>query len=226
MLPSERRVNIKKHYVEIDDPLSRDADRGNGGAPEDTQGTAWFAIQTVFKHEFRVLRDFTTKGFTAYLPLLHETRRWTDRTKIIETPAFSGYLFLRHDSSLRSRSLVLDTFGVFRMLPNNHKPTAIADSEIESLRRTLGSKIPCAKCELPALGTKVRVKSGVLAGVEGRIVRINNQFRLVISVSSISQAISVEVDEIDVETIADFSPQSAFPHAQAWRQGQPTQSAI
>ena len=212
--------------MEIQDPLSRDANTGNGEALEHARNTAWFAVQTVYKHEFRVLRDLTAKGFDTYLPLFYEARRWTDRTKIIETPVFSGYLFLRHDSSLRSRSLVLNTFGVFRMLPDNHKPSAIADIEIESLRRALDSNIPCTRCELPAVGTRVRVKSGILAGVEGQIVRISNRLRLVVLVSSISQAISVEVDGIDVETVADVSPQRSFPNAQAWRHGQPIQSAI
>ena len=212
--------------MEIHDSLTGASDTGCGDVPEHAPGTAWFAVQTVYKHEFRVLRDFTAKGFTAYLPLLRAARQWTDRTKIIETPAFSGYLFLRHDSSLRSRSLVLNTFGVFRMLPDNHKPSAIADVEIQSLRRALDSNVPCAKCELPAVGTRVRVKSGALAGVEGQIVRISNKFRLVILVSSISQAISVEVDGLDVETVADVSPQRSFPNAQAWRHGQPILSAM
>ena len=172
------------------------------------------------------MRDLTAKGFTAYLPLLHETRRWTDRAKIIEVPVFNGYLFLRHDSSLHSRSLVLNTFGVYRMLPDNHRPAAIADIEIESLRRALNSNIPCAKCELPAVGNMVRVKSGVLAGVQGQIVRISNKFRLVILVSSISQAISLEVDGNDVETIADFYPHHSLPHTQGCGRGQPAQSAM
>ena len=199
---------------------------GEGVTPEDGSGTAWFAVQTVYKHEFRVLRDLAAKGFTAYLPLLRETRRWTDRTKVIEVPAFSGYLFLRHDSSLRARSLVLNTFGVFRMLPDNHKPSPIADIEIESLRRALDSNVPVAKCELPAVGTRVRVKGGVLSGVEGQIVRVSNKLRLVILVSSISQAISVEVDGIDVETIANVSPQRPFSPAQSWRNSPPIQTAM
>ncbi len=212
--------------MEKHNPLSIGTDTGNGETSEHAPGTEWFAIQTIYKHEFRVLRDLTAKGFTGYLPLLRETRQWTDRTKIIETPAFSGYLFLRHDSSLRSRSLVLNTLGVFRMLPDNHRPSAIADIEIESLRRALDSDIPCVKCELPAVGTRVRVRNGVLAGVEGQIVRINNKSRLVLLISSISQAISVEVDGIDVETVADISPRHSFPHARAWRLSQPTQSAM
>jgi transcriptional antiterminator RfaH len=200
------------------DQLSRDA---GTGIDQEAPGTAWFAIQTVYKHEFRALRDLTAKGFIAYLPLLRETRRWTDRTKIIEVPAFSGYLFLRHDSSLQSRSLVLNTFGVYRMLPDNHRPAAIADIEIESLQRALNSNIPCAKCELPAVGTMVRVKSGVLTGVQGQIVRISNKFRLVILVSSISQAISVEVDINEVESIAEVSPRTSSPYSQERHHLQP-----
>jgi len=211
--------------MELDGRLSRDAGAGSGATREEAPGTAWFAIQTAYKHEFRVLRDLTAKGFTAYLPLLHEARQWTDRTKIIDIPAFSGYLFLRHDSSLRSRSSILNTFGVFRMLPDNHQPTAVADVEIESLRRALDSNLPCAKCELPPVGTRVRVKRGVLAGVEGQIVRIQNKFRLVILVSTLSQAISVEVDGNDVESIDELVPQHSFQNAQAWSQGRPLQSA-
>ncbi len=184
-------------------------------------GTAWFAVQTAYKYEFRVLRDLEAKGFPAYLPVLREKRQWTDRAKVIEVPAFSGYLFLRHDSSVRSRSRVLDTLGVTRMLPDNHKPSPIADAEIESLRRALESNLPCAKCELLPLGTRVRVTRGVLAGVEGLIARISNKARLVIQIASISQAISVEVDMNDVETVAALAP-AASPQSQVWRPASPS----
>jgi transcription antitermination factor NusG len=189
-------------------------------------GTAWFAVQTSYKYEFRVLRDLAAKGFPAYLPVLREKRQWTDRTKVIEIPAFSGYLFLRHDSSMRSRSRVLDTLGVTRMLPDNHKPCPIADEEIESLRRALDSNLPCAKCEVLPVGTKVRVMQGVLAGVEGQIARISNKARLVIQIASISQAISVEVDMNDVETIAEFVPRAAQPQPQIWRPSSPVLATV
>ncbi len=189
-------------------------------------GTAWFAVQTEYNHEFRVLRDLTAKGFLAYLPLLRETRRWTDRTKVIEVPAFSSYLFLRHDCSLHSRSRVLNTLGIHRMLPDNHKPSPIADIEIESLRRALDSNLQCLRCEIPAVGTKVRVKRGVLLGVQGQILRINNKSRLVILVSSLSQAISVEVDVNDVEAIADLSPRTLSPNSQGAGNLQPVGAAI
>jgi transcription antitermination factor NusG len=184
-------------------------------------GTAWFAVQTAYKYEFRVLRDLAAKGFPAYLPVLREKRQWTDRTKVIEIPAFTGYLFLRHDSSVRSRSRVLETLGVTRMLPDNHRPCPIADEEIESLRRALDSNLPIAKCEPLPVGTKVRVMRGMLAGVEGQVARISNKARLVIQIASISQAISVEVDMNEVEPIAEFAPRSSQPQSQIWRPNTP-----
>ena len=173
--------------------------------------TSWYAVQTLYRYEHRASRDLSVKGFPTYLPLLRETRQWTDRKKIIATPAFSGYVFVRHDASLRSRVKVLETTGVVRMLGDNHTPVPVADQEIESLRRILDSNLPCTKCEYPAIGAMVQVKSGALAGVRGRLIRISNSLRLVLSVSTVSQAVSVEVNLADVEPAHEsFEPQS--PH--------------
>jgi transcriptional antiterminator RfaH len=174
----------------------------------------WFAVQTLYRYEFRVMRDLKAKGFDSYLPLLRETRQWTDRKKVVEVPAFNGYLFLRNDCSLRNRSRVLETTGVVRMLPDNHKPSPIAEIEIESLRKALDSTLPVTKCERPPeIGTLVEVKAGALAGVQGRVSRINNKFRLVLSVGTISQAISVEVDMNDVEPVGDPPAKAAAASA-------------
>jgi len=164
---------------------------------------AWFAIQTLYRYEFRTLRDLNTKGFLTYLPLLRETRQWTDRKKVIEVPAFSDYIFANCDLSTRSRCRILETSGIVRMLPDNHKPTPIPDSEIESLRRALDSGTSCAKHLYPSVGTKIEIRRGPLTGVLGHVTRINNKYRLVIAVSSISQAISVEVDVNDIEAVED-----------------------
>ena len=72
----------------------------------------------------------------------------------------------------------------------------------------------------------VRVKGGVLAGVEGQVVRINNRSRLVILVSSLSQAVSVEVDMNEVEAIADLPSRILSPNSQDWRNIQRAGAAI
>jgi transcription termination/antitermination protein NusG len=183
--------------------VSKPGSRSGSPSGDAFRGAAWYAVQTLYRHEQRIASDLTVKGFPTYLPLLSETRQWRDRKKVVEVPVFSGYVFVRHDATLSSRVRVLATTGVVRMLGDNHAPVPVADFEIESLRRTLQTNVPCKKCEPLAVGTMVRVKRGALDGVRGRLVRVNSGLRLVLSVSTISQAVSVEVDLEDVEPVME-----------------------
>ena len=166
---------------------------------------AWYAVQTAYRCEQRVALGLSTKGFTTYLPLLREVHQWKDRRKLIEVPAFSGYLFLHYDPSLRNRVKVLETNGVVRLLGGNHAPSQISEVEIEAVRRTLGSSVPCDRCDALTPGTLVKVTRGPLAGVQGRLARIKNSLRLIVTVSVFSQAISAELNLSDVEALHDRS---------------------
>jgi transcription antitermination factor NusG len=173
--------------------------------------TAWYAVQTLYRHEQRIALNLAAKGFATYLPLIRETRQWTDRKKVIDFPAFGGYVFVRHDASLASRVRVLETAGVLRLLGDNHAPVPIPDIEIESLRRMLESNMACMRCGYLAIGSLVQVKSGVLAGIRGRLTRVNSSLRLVLSVSTVSRAISVEVGLDDVEPVAGAASRHSSP---------------
>ncbi|MGA2887858.1 MAG: UpxY family transcription antiterminator [Terracidiphilus sp.] len=166
---------------------------------------AWYAIQTAYRCEQRVAQDLTMKGFNTYLPLLREVRQWKDRRKIINVPAFTGYLFVHYEPSLRNRVRVLETSGIVRLLGGNHEPSRVSDIEIEAVRRAIGSGVPCDRCDTLTPGALVKVMRGPLSGVEGRLLRMKNGLRLVISISVFSQAISAEVGLNDVETVHDRS---------------------
>ena len=166
---------------------------------------AWYSVQTAYRFEHRIAADLTTKGFETYLPVLREMHQWKDRRKVIDVPAFSGYLFVRYEPSLRNRVKVLETSGIVRLLGGNHAPSQIPEAEIEAVRRTLGSGVACNRCDALIPGTKVRVMRGPLAGVQGRLVRIKNSLRLVVAISVFSQAISAELGLNDVEAVHDRS---------------------
>jgi transcription antitermination factor NusG len=164
---------------------------------------AWYAVQTGYRCEQRVASSLTMKGFRTYLPLLREIHQWTDRRKLVEVPAFSGYLFLHYEPSLRNRVKVLETSGIVRFLGGNHAPCPISNVEIEAVRRTLGSRLPCDRCDALTPGTLVQVTRGPLAGVQGRLARIKNNLRLIVTISVFSQAISAELSLSDVEAVHD-----------------------
>jgi transcription antitermination factor NusG len=161
----------------------------------------WFAIQTRYRHEQRVASDLAAKGLENYLPLLSEVHDWKDRKKVVEVPAFGGYLFARFEPTQRNRVRVLDTTGVVRVLGHQGELEAVPDSEIESLRRSLKSGAPCARHPYLANGTLLRIEHGPLSGLEGRLVRTANALRLVVCVASVGQAIAVEVAREDVAPI-------------------------
>lgn len=162
-------------------------------------GLAWYAVQTSYRSEQRVALGLSAKGFRTYLPLIREVHEWKDRRKIIDVPAFGGYLFVHCEPNLRNRVRVLETSGILRMLGGNHAPSPVSEFEIEDVRRALGSGVSCERCDALTPGTLVKVKRGALAGVRGRVARIKNSFRLVITISAFAQAISAELSLDDVE---------------------------
>jgi transcription antitermination factor NusG len=166
---------------------------------------AWYAVQTAYRCEQRAASGLTAKGFRTYLPLLREVHQWKDRQKFIDVPAFGGYLFLHYEPSLRNRVKVLETNGIVRLLGGNHAPSQISDVEIDAVRRTLGGNVPCDRCDALTPGTLVQVTRGPLAGVQGRLARIKNNLRLIVTISVFSQAISAELALSDVEAVHDRS---------------------
>jgi transcription antitermination factor NusG len=162
---------------------------------------SWYTVQTSYRCEQRAASSLTAKGFKTYLPLLREVHVWKDRRKTMEVPAFGGYLFVHYQPSLGNRVKVLETSGVVRLLGGNHTPSPVSDLEIATVRRTLGSGVPCDRCDALTPGALVEVKRGPLAGVQGRLARIKNNLRLVITISVFAKAISAELGLDDVEPI-------------------------
>ncbi|MBV8673013.1 MAG: UpxY family transcription antiterminator [Acidobacteriaceae bacterium] len=168
-----------------------------------TTRSQWFAVQTRYRREQRVAGDLTAKGIETYLPLLREVHAWKDRRKTLEVPAFGGYLFARFEENQCNRVRVLETTGVVRLLGHQGELEPVPDSEIESLRLSLGSGTPCMRHPYLASGMLLRIERGPLKGLEGRLVRMANALRLVICVASVGQAVAVEVARGDVAPIGE-----------------------
>jgi transcription antitermination factor NusG len=71
------------------------------------------------------------------------------------------------------------------------------------------------------IGRRVRVRFGPLQGAEGILIRRKSSCRLVLSIDLIMRSVAAEVDESDVEPIAEYRP-SATPYVAAGVMGDPT----
>jgi transcription antitermination factor NusG len=171
---------------------------------EVTPPSAWYAIYTRYRHEKTVAQILTKKGLETFLPLYASAHRWKDRTKLVSLPIFPCYVFIKE--GLDRRLDIVTTPGFHALVSTGGLPIAIPHDEIEAIRRAVesGSNVsphPFLKC-----GERVRVKCGPLTGVEGILVRVKNQCRLVVSVEMLGKAVAVEVDTYLVEKVSGNRP--------------------
>ena len=166
----------------------------------------WYAIQTRSRHE-KVVRDqLAAKSITHLLPLWRKRSIWKDRVKFVDVPLFSGYLFGYF--ALQDKVAVLETVGVARLVGINGKPMPIPEEQIVAVRTMMEHRLPCTPHPYLVEGMRVRIKFGLLAGIEGILVQKKQRHRLVINVDAIQQAIAmtIEVDSATIEPL-DARPQ-------------------
>ncbi len=164
------------------------------------QDSTWFAVRTRSRQEKVAASMLEALGVQNYLPLRTEVHRWSDRNQAVATPLFKGYLFVRLNPCRDSRLQVLKTPGVSGLVGNQSGPLPIPDCEIESIRLVLGQQMECSAYPFFAIGERVRVMRGPLAGVEGTLVRTQADSKLVISVEMIQQSIAINVHASDVSS--------------------------
>lgn len=153
----------------------------------------WFTLQVQPRHEVAVCRTLDYKGYEHYAPTFHVRRRWSDRIKEIATPVFPGYVFCRLD--VAAQAPIITTFGVIRILGVAGRAQAVPDEEIESLRRVFNIGRAVYPCDFIDVGSRVRVNSGPLIGVEGYVLGMKRHHRLVVSITILQRSVVTELDE-------------------------------
>jgi transcription antitermination factor NusG len=156
---------------------------------------SWYALHVRSQCERQVLDGLTRQSLSGYLPVYTERTRWSDRTKMVERALFPGYVFGRLDLSAPGvRRHVVALPGLVRILGIGAEPAPIPDEEIERVRMVVTSGLRVAPVPYLANGQKVRVERGSLAGVEGIVVRVKNELRVVVSVEILRRSVMAELD--------------------------------
>ncbi|MFY9853659.1 MAG: UpxY family transcription antiterminator [Terracidiphilus sp.] len=157
----------------------------------------WFALYTTPRHEKHVSEMLTEHEIETFLPLYRATRHWKkSRPVVVELPIFPTYVFVR--IARQARGAVLGIPGALSIVGSAREPWPLPDLEIEAIRH--GAQM--RKIEphpYLVVGERVRIKAGMMAGVEGVLVRKKNEFRVVVTLDTIMQSVAVEVAADDVE---------------------------
>ncbi len=171
---------------------------------------SWFALYVQVKHEKEVAKRLEMKSVTCFLPLVESWSKRQDRRKKIHLPLFPGYVFVHAVLDNYTSVNVLKTPGALTLIRNSEGPLPIPSFQIENLKTLLDSRLPLNPHSFLREGDWVRVIRGPLNGCTGILIRQNpRKGRLVVSVNTIQQAVSVELDVEDVESIPPPCPNIA-----------------
>jgi transcription antitermination factor NusG len=113
-------------------------------------------------------------------------------------PLFPTYLFVHINS--RERAKVLQSPGVLQIVGNSRESVSLPDSEVEFLRSDFSRQRIEPYRDL-VIGEKVRIKSGVMQGLQGTLVRKSNSLRFVLTLELINQHAAIQVSAEDLEPI-------------------------
>jgi transcription antitermination factor NusG len=162
----------------------------------------WHVLHVLSNHEKKVAQHLQVRSVEYYLPLYKEKVRWTDRTVVAERPLFSGYVFARFDHQFRIP--VISTPGVLRLL-GDQTWDMVDDEELEKIRIGLAKGLAMRPHPTITVGTKVRIRDGVFAGVEGVVSELRQQCKVIITLAAVRQCFSLEaqIDELQVLNKSD-----------------------
>ena len=152
----------------------------------------WIVVRSKPRSEKVAHNELVKKNIEAYLPLLKERRKWSDRKKWVEFPLFSSYLFARID--IKDSIFVLQTQGVNTIVKFGKQIAIVQNSVIKAIRLAMEGGYQLEPVEYFVEGNQVEVIAGPMKGVKGIVAKLKGQNRLIIKIDAIQQALSIQIE--------------------------------
>ncbi|HXF81476.1 MAG TPA: transcription termination/antitermination protein NusG [bacterium] len=170
--------------------------------PDD--GRAWYVLQTKPREESRVIAHLGVRSswVDVFLPLIEVVRRHARRRVIGLEPLFPGYLFLRMELTAATWNAVRWAPGARRLLTAGEEPAAVPQELIDRIAARL-EPLGFIRVGLPyRAGSRVRVRSGPFAGLEGIFERpTSRRDRVRVLLDILGRPTPLELDALDLEAI-------------------------
>lgn len=173
-----------------DDLLSDPCDRA--------RSQSWWALYTKPRQEKVLIRRLREMEIAHYCPLVAKrVRTPKGRALTSHVPLFPGYVFLCGQEDDRYQAMT--TNCVTHCLEVPDVPGLVKD--LQNIWRIVQSGLPILPESKIGPGTRVRIRSGALAGIEGLVISRHGENRFIVTVSFIQRGASILVDLLDVEPV-------------------------
>lgn len=162
----------------------------------------WYALYVRSRAEKKVYTKLLDMGYEAYLPLITQMKKWSDRRKLVEEPLFKSYLFVKVD--IKKYYDVLEVPGIVRFVTFERKAVVVPQNQINAIKKycddyTEEEEKP-NEVELHE-GQLVRIVSGAMSGLIGRLAPIESKKRLIVYIESVGHYLPINISRTKVEPV-------------------------
>ncbi len=161
-----------------------------GDHSELSSGTRWHVLQTRTRQEKALGEVLEARGISFFLPLVKRVAYHGGRRRIVETPLFSGYLFLQ--GSLDDSYFAISTKRVARAVPVLDQERL--KSELAQIRFALSQGGVLDPYPYLTRGRRACVVGGPFRGLEGVVESRMREDRLALQVHTLGRETSLEID--------------------------------
>ena len=164
----------------------------------------WHALYVRSRCEKKVLSQLEDMGIQAYLPIISTVKQWSDRRKKVEEPLFRSYVFVF--SNEKEYIPILNVYGVVRFITFEHKAVVVPENQILAIKRFVedyehGEEFKMQNKEDLKVGQMVRIITGPMKGLVGRLDTIENKRHLIVFIEAVGQYIPVHIMRAKVEPV-------------------------
>jgi transcription antitermination factor NusG len=161
---------------------------------------AWYALWTHSHCEQLVHDQLEHWGFKPFLPTVDVWSRRRGVRRLLKTPMFPGYLFLRHRMDKESYLQLLRARGLTRILGERWDRLAeIPECEMNPVQAAAAARCPMFPFPYLREGQRVRITRGPLTGIEGSLVESRpDRGLLVLSVHLLQRSVAMSIDATTV----------------------------
>ncbi|MEI8112663.1 MAG: UpxY family transcription antiterminator [Bacteroidia bacterium] len=155
----------------------------------------WYVIYTRANSEKKLFNNLTQKGIECYLPTRKIKNSRIDSSKWNEQPLFRCYLFVK--VSYLEFFTALNTPGVICFISSGGKAQAIPEIQIINIKTFLAQNDYeiSISYEQIAKGKSIEISNGVLTGIKGEIITMNEKMILMTRIDSLKCCLYTNLSE-------------------------------
>lgn len=157
----------------------------------------WLVVHTLSRAEKKLAEWARREGFRVELPSYVSVKRYRGKVVRFEKVLFPGYVFILAEGRDGAR-----------IQQNRHAARVLVPPDMGEFDRQLREILSAIDAGLEIrpvsgiqVGTRVRISSGPLRGMEGLVERLEAPLSVVLRLDFISEAAAVRLETTDVEVV-------------------------